>query len=78
MKLTDQQRATLRTLADYRQGAIEEVFIFTNNFDRDIIAGLVRTGLATAERQTVNTGGNTIEVNRIRITEAGQDALKGR
>ena len=78
MKLTDQQRDALRMLAGYRQGAIEEVFIFTNNFDRDIIAGLVRTGLATAERQTVNTGGNTIEVNRIRITEAGQDALKGR
>jgi hypothetical protein len=64
-------------LAGYRQGAIEEVLIFTNNFDRDIIAGLVRTGLAAAERQTVNTGGNTIEVNCIRITGAGQDALKG-
>jgi hypothetical protein len=78
MKLTDQQRAALRTLADYRQGAIEEVFVFVHNFDRDIVAGLVRTGFATIQRQTVHTDGDTIEIKRVSITNAGREALKTR
>jgi hypothetical protein len=43
-----------------------------------MLAGLVRTGFATAQRQTVKTGGKTMEVVRIRITEAGRDALDER
>jgi hypothetical protein len=77
MKLTDQQRDALRMLTAYRQGAIDEVFIFTHNFDRDIIAGRAhwaRYG-GTTDRQHRR---QYVEVNRIRIAKAGQDALKGR
>jgi hypothetical protein len=40
-----------------------------------LLASLVRTGFATAQRQIVKPGGKTIEVVRIRITEAGREAL---
>jgi hypothetical protein len=41
-----------------------------------MIAGLVRTGLATAERETIKARGKTIEVVRVRITEAGRKAIE--
>jgi len=41
-----------------------------------MIAGLVRTGLATAERESVNARGKTIEVIRVRITDAGRRAIE--
>ena len=47
-----------------------------HGFDTDMIAGLVRTGLATAERESVNTRGKTIEVIRVRITDAGLRAIE--
>jgi len=37
-----------------------------------MLAGLVRAGLATAEREVIKTGGKTIEVVRVRITAAGR------
>jgi hypothetical protein len=40
-----------------------------------MVGGLVRAGLATAERETMKAGGKTIEIVRIRITGAGRDAL---
>jgi DNA-binding MarR family transcriptional regulator len=44
----------------------------------EIIAGLVRAGLPTAPRAAVRAGGNSVEVVRIRITDAGRQALKAR
>jgi hypothetical protein len=36
---------------------------------------LVRAGLATAQAERVVAGGKTVEVARVRITEAGRGAL---
>jgi len=41
-----------------------------------MLAGLVRRGLAAAEREVVKAGGKTIEVTRIRITKAGRQAIE--
>ena len=46
-----------------------------HGFDGDMIAGLVRSGLAMARRENMKAGGRAIEVVRIRITGAGRDAL---
>jgi len=62
------------------QRGLTETLLRTYGFTRGMLAGLVRIGFATAQRQTVKAGGKTAEVVRIRITEAGRDALvaKGR
>ncbi len=46
-------------------------------FDTDMIAGLVRAGLAAEELEVMKAGGKTIEVVRVRITEAGRKAIEG-
>ena len=44
-------------------------------FDSDMIAGLIRSGLAMARRENMKAGDRAIEVVRIGITGAGRDAL---
>ncbi len=44
-------------------------------FDSDMIAGLIRSGLAMARRENMKAGDRAIEVVRIRIPGAGRDAL---
>jgi hypothetical protein len=41
-----------------------------------MVAGLVRGGLATAERETVNAGATPVEVVRLQITAAGRRAIE--
>jgi hypothetical protein len=54
---------------------LAEPLLFTYGFSRKMLAGLFRSGLATAQRQTVTVGGQPVEVTRVRITEAGRQAL---
>jgi hypothetical protein len=42
-----------------------------------MLADMVRTGLATAKAERVMAGGRSMEVARVRITEAGRRALAG-
>lgn len=70
------QREVLEMLAGSPHGATEDLLAFAHGFNGDMIAGLVRTGLATAQRETVEAGGKSAEVIRIRITEAGRQALE--
>jgi hypothetical protein len=74
--ITPEQREALQLLADIPHGVTEDLLVLAHGFDRDMIAGLVSTGLATAWRETIRAGAMPSEVVRIRITEAGQDALK--
>ena len=58
-------------------GVIEDLLMLTHAFSRALIAGLVDEGLATARREIVTSaGGTTIEVVRIRISDAGRQALE--
>jgi hypothetical protein len=51
--------------------------VLAGGTDSDMIAALVRAGLATARRETMRAGGKTTEVVRIRITDAGRKAIEG-
>jgi hypothetical protein len=57
-------------------GVTEDLLVLAHGFNSEMIADLVRTGLATAQRETVRAGGQSVEVVRIGITEAGRQALK--
>jgi hypothetical protein len=65
-------------LADIPRGVAEDLLVLTHGFDSDMIAGLVRVGLATARRESMRAGRKTTEVIRITITDAGRQALEGR
>jgi len=47
-----------------------------HGFDSDMVGGLVRTGLATAERETMRAGATPVEVVRLQITAAGRKATE--
>ena len=70
-------RELLDLLAISPRGATEALLVRAHGFNSAMITDLIRIGLATTECETV-TGAKPVEVVRIRITEAGQDALKAR
>jgi hypothetical protein len=74
-RLTPERRRMLRLLARSRHGANEELLVHGHGFRRPTIVGLVRAGLAPAEREVVKAGGKPIEVVRVSITEAGRNVL---
>ncbi len=75
-RLSPDQRRALELLASRRHGVNEELLVLGHSFSRRMLAGLVRRGLAAAEREVVKAGGKTIEVTRIRITKAGRQAIE--
>jgi hypothetical protein len=78
-RLSPQPRRTLELLsllAGSPHGATEALLVRAHGFDRDMVAGLVRGGLATAECETMKAGANPVEVVRLRITAAGRKAIE--
>jgi hypothetical protein len=73
-RLTPKARRALELLTVDERG-LTETLLRTYGFTRGMLANLVRRGLATAQRQTAKAGGQTLEVVRIRITDAGREAL---
>jgi hypothetical protein len=73
--LTPKARSALELLAVDRRG-LTETLLRTYGFTLRMLAGLIRAGLATAQRQTVKAGGQAIKVIRIRITEAGRREIE--
>jgi hypothetical protein len=71
------RRRALELLASSPHGGTKKVLEVAHGVDTDMIAGLVRAGLAAEERDVMKAGGKTIEVVRIRITEAGRKAIEG-
>lgn len=55
---------------------LAEPLLLTYGFSHKMVASLLRSGLATAQRQTVRVSGQPVEVMRVRITEAGRQALQ--
>jgi hypothetical protein len=74
-RLSAEQRRALGLLASDRRGANEDLLALGHGFTRRMLAGLIRAGLATVQREVIKAGGNTIEVGRFKITAAGRDAL---
>ncbi len=65
----------LELLAGSRHGANEELLALGHGFSRRMLAALLRSGLAAAQREVVKAGGKPVEVRRIRITAARQQAI---
>jgi len=73
-----EQRRALALLASIPHGIIEDLLVLNHEVDRAAIAGLVQEGLATAGREILAASDRTtIDLVRIRITDAGRRALVG-
>ena len=70
-RLGGEQRRALRLLACSPFGATEAI-MHVHGFTRQMLANVVRVGLATAQSET----GKAIAVGRIRITDAGRPWLE--
>jgi hypothetical protein len=73
--LMPERRRALELLAKSRHGANEELLIHGHGFKRPMLVALVRSGLASAEREVMKAGDKATEVARIRITAAGRMAI---
>jgi hypothetical protein len=74
MAIAHDEREALRMLAGSPNGCAESV-ILTHGFAIGMLHGLVRDGLATAERQNMRVGRRLIGVTWMTITDAGRRAL---
>jgi hypothetical protein len=70
------RRRALELLASCRDGCTEAIML-AHGFTIAQMVELVRAGLATATAERVVAGGRTIEVARVRITDAGRRLLIG-
>jgi hypothetical protein len=77
MTLSAEQRRALEMLADAGLRGCTGATLLEHGFKIDMIADLVRDGLATAHRDTMWAGRRKIKVARVRITDAGRRALAG-
>jgi hypothetical protein len=64
----------LALLAGSARGVTKSIMLM-NGFTTELLARLVRDGLATAKLEHVWAGGRSIEVTRLQITDAGRLAL---
>lgn len=70
------RRRALELLASCRDGCTEAIML-AHGFGIQHVVELVRAGLATARAERVVAGGRTIDVARVRVTEAGRRTLAG-
>lgn len=78
-RLSPQPRRTLellKLLGSSPHGATEALLVRVHGFDSDMVGGLVRAELATAERETMKAGVKPVEVVRLRITAAGRKTIE--
>ena len=78
MTLSPEQRRALELLAAAGARGCTESIMLAHGFKLAMLAELVRNGWVTAAPETVRAGGRSIEVARMRITEAGRRALAHR
>jgi hypothetical protein len=73
-QLTDNQHAALVMLAGAGpRGATESIMAM--HFTVDLLAGLIRQGLASVAPESMQAGGRAMTVVRMKITTAGRGAL---
>jgi hypothetical protein len=72
--LPEKSVRALELLASCRDGCTEALML-AHGFTIPQMVELVRAGLATATAERVVAGSRTIEIARVRITEAGRRAL---
>jgi hypothetical protein len=70
------RRRALELLAAAPDGCTEAL-MFANGFTAELLIELVRSGLASAHAERMVVGGKMMEVARVKISEAGWQALTG-
>ena len=68
------RRRALELLAASPEGCTEAL-MFANGFTAELLIELVRAGLASAHAERIIANGKTMEVARVKISEAGWQAL---
>jgi hypothetical protein len=74
--LSVERRRALEILAVAGLRGCTGATLLAHGFSVDMIADLVKGGLATAHHETMRTGRRKIKVARVRITYAGRRALE--
>ena len=74
-RLSAEQRRALAILADAGQRGCTDQLMMAHGFTFDILAGIVRAGLATATLRRKRAVRRMNEVARLRITDAGRRAV---
>jgi hypothetical protein len=74
-RLSAEQRRALELLATAGLDGCTGAALFARGFTIDMLADLVRDGLATARRETLKVGKRKVTVARVWIADAGQRAL---
>ena len=70
------RRRALELLAASPDGCTEALML-ANGFTAELLVELVRAGLASAHAERMVAGGKMMEVARVKISEAGWQALAG-
>jgi hypothetical protein len=74
-RLSAQRHHSLQLLASSQSG-IRETLLFAHGVTPHMLGRLLRTKLATLQRETIKSGDQTIETDRIMITDAGRRAFE--
>jgi hypothetical protein len=74
-RLSAEQHRALAMLADAGQRGCTDQLMMAYGFTFDLLASLVRDGFATATLRRKRVGGRVIEIARVRITDAGREAV---
>jgi hypothetical protein len=72
--MTAEERRLIELLATSADGCTE-LHLAAHGFTLDVVVGLTRAGLVTSTTQRGHAGGHSIDLKRVRITEAGRRAL---
>jgi hypothetical protein len=76
--LIPEWRQALQLLASSPHGATDDLLALAHGFDRAIITSLVHQGLATTRHEIITAPGRTtIQVVRVKISDAGRRVLEG-
>ena len=75
MMLSPEQRRALAMLAHAGRNGETQPFLVAHGFGGAMITGLVNRSLLIMTLEKIRAGGKMIEVVKVRITEAGQEAL---
>jgi hypothetical protein len=75
-RLGPERRSALGILADAPRG-LTEAMLMAHGFTTELLADLVRDGLATEQRESVKAGGRQTAVTRVNIKDAGRKAIEG-
>jgi hypothetical protein len=75
--LSVEQRRALALLLNAPRGLTEVTLMRVHDLAPELLTSLVRAGLAEVVAGTVRAGGRMRQVDRVRITNAGRQAIKG-